>query len=283
MVYTTLLKLRLLVPFASLLLTPLSHANAVSFQTVVSTSQQAAAADERIAYGPLPDQFGLLWLPKQSTAAPLLILVHGGCWLQHYDVSHIAAAAEALRNDGYAVWAPEYRRASAQQSAWPQALDDVVQSIDFITARTHHAIAAQPPVLIGHSAGGHLALLASTKTSVKAVVGLAAITDITSYAEGQSGCQQAATWLMGAAADDAAANALYQQANPRLQTLDTPIKLLASSADNIVPMAQSNYIRSAQVTLLHDAGHFDFIYPHSVAWQQLRVTLQAISAAPANH
>jgi len=274
MVYTTLLKQVSLLALVSVLLTPISHAEQVSFQTVVNSSQQAAAADARLVYGDLPDQYGLLWLPAQAKPAPLVVLVHGGCWLENYDVSHVAAAAAALRDDGYAVWAPEYRRASAEQSAWPQALDDVVQSIHFIQAQQHQGIAQQPALLIGHSAGGHLALLASTKTTAKAVIGLAAITDFTSYAQGYNGCQQAARWLIGAAVDDSQANPSYQQANPRLQTLNTPIMLLASEADSIVPIAQAGYLKDAQVTRLQQAGHFDFIYPNSAAWQQLRAMVK---------
>lgn len=280
MVYTTLLRMLFSLACGWLLLVSNSYANTVSFQAVVNASQQAAAADQRIAYGPLPEQYGLLWLPQQTSPAQLVVLVHGGCWLQNYDVSHIHAAAAALRDDGYAVWAPEYRRASAQQSAWPQALNDVVQAIEFIRAGSHPTIAAQQPLLVGHSAGGHLALLASTQTPVQAVVGLAAITDITSYAAGQNGCQQAARWFIGAAPYDSDANALYQQANPRLQTLSTPVRLLASDADSIVPLAQSSYIDTATVVRLTGAGHFDFIYPNSAAWQQLRVTLENISQPP---
>lgn len=259
-----------------------SQAEPVSFQTVVERSKQAAAADQRMVYGNLPEQYGLLWLPRQNRPAPLVVLVHGGCWLQQYDVNHITAAAVALRDDGYAVWAPEYRRATAQQKAWPQALNDVVESIDFIRGQAHSAISSDKPIVIGHSAGGHLALLASTKTSVKAVIGLAAITDITSYAEGQSGCQQAARWLLGGTVTDAAMKYTYQHANPRLQSLDSTVVLLASEADSIVPKAQAGYIRGAQVHRMNDAGHFDFIYPSSAAWQQLQLTLGTISAARAN-
>jgi acetyl esterase/lipase len=280
--YTTLPMRILVLIIASILSVSASQAEPVTFQSVINSSQHAAAADQRLVYGNLPEHYGLLWLPRQSRPAPLVVLVHGGCWLQQYDVNHIAAAAVALRDDGYAVWAPEYRRASAQQTAWPQALNDVVESIDFIRAQASSAIASDLPIIIGHSAGGHLALLASTKTSVKAVIGLAAITDITSYAAGQSGCQQAARWLLGGLASDPDMKYTYQQANPRLQSIDTSVILLASEADNIVPIAQASYIRGAHVHRIAGAGHFDFIYPGSAAWQQLQLTLGTISAARAN-
>jgi len=55
-------------------------------------------------------------------------------------------------------------------------------------------------VVVGHSAGGHLALLAGSELpELKAVVGLAAITDIVAYSEGQNSCQQATPQFMGGA------------------------------------------------------------------------------------
>jgi len=107
--YTTLLRTLLVLAVFMAHALPTSRANQVPFQTIVTASQQAASADERLRYGELSDQYGLLWLPQHPSPAPVVVLVHGGCWLQNYDVSHITAAAAALRDDGYVVWAPEYR------------------------------------------------------------------------------------------------------------------------------------------------------------------------------
>jgi acetyl esterase/lipase len=44
---------------------------------------------------------------------------------------------------------------------------------------------------VGHSAGGHLALLAGGEIKrLKGVIGLAAITDIAEYAMGSNSCQK---------------------------------------------------------------------------------------------
>ena len=48
-----------------------------------------------IAYGDSPLQFGELWLPYNSTDPPLVIFVHGGCWLNAYDIQHSHALAQA--------------------------------------------------------------------------------------------------------------------------------------------------------------------------------------------
>ena len=56
--------------------------------------------------------------------------------------------------------------------------------------------------LMGHSAGGQLALLAGEKLAgdkkaaqIQAVIGLAAITDMASYAKGSNSCQSATAQL----------------------------------------------------------------------------------------
>ena len=36
---------------------------------------------EKIAYGPDPMQFGELWLPEGKGPFPVVLIVHGGCWL----------------------------------------------------------------------------------------------------------------------------------------------------------------------------------------------------------
>src|SRR5947207_15984722 len=60
-------------------------------------------ADHKIAYGSEPLQFGELRLPAGSEPAPLVVLIHGGCWRAQYDLKHVGAAAAALTKEGFAV------------------------------------------------------------------------------------------------------------------------------------------------------------------------------------
>src|SRR5580658_8796823 len=46
-------------------------------------------ADHRIAYGADAQQFGDLRLPKGAGPFPVVIVIHGGCWLAEYDLEHI--------------------------------------------------------------------------------------------------------------------------------------------------------------------------------------------------
>ena len=70
-----------------------------------------SAPDAKIAYGTGPEQFVELWLPKAKGLHPVILLVHGGCWLAELPgLELMDPMAEALRNKGFAVWNVEYRR-----------------------------------------------------------------------------------------------------------------------------------------------------------------------------
>jgi hypothetical protein len=52
----------------------------------------------RIAYGELPEQFVELWLPQGTGPFPVVVMVHGGCWLSNAATLEIMNfAAEDLR------------------------------------------------------------------------------------------------------------------------------------------------------------------------------------------
>ena len=50
----------------------------------------------RIAYGDDPLQFGDLRLPPGEGPHPVMLLIHGGCWLSQYDIGHIGYLADAF-------------------------------------------------------------------------------------------------------------------------------------------------------------------------------------------
>ena len=84
----------------------------VSYKSV--TGLDFVEADERLVYGDANPglQYGLLWLPKKSTSdenPPLIVLIHGGCWLNAYDIQHSYPLSSALAEAGYAVWSPTRR------------------------------------------------------------------------------------------------------------------------------------------------------------------------------
>jgi acetyl esterase/lipase len=270
-------------PSAALTATPLYN---VSFNSVLALPVKNQGM--KLAYGTAALQFGLLSLPEASANAkpPLVIFVHGGCWLNAYDIEHSKALSLALTEAGYAVWSLEYRRVGDEGGGWPGSFNDIVQGIHYAQAQFEpYGVDINRIALMGHSAGGQLALLAGEKlagkelagdenaTQIQAVIGLAAITDMASYAKGSNSCQSATAKFIGASPDQAPA--LYQQASPSLHKAHPKTMLLQGSADQIVPTTQATD-SGMPYRVVEKAGHFDWIHPQSAAYPQLILTLKEL-------
>lgn len=242
--------------------------SSVSYDTVTSLNYATPAA--MIPYGNDLLQFGLLWLPVNERRPPAqIVFVHGGCWLDSYDIRHTYALSTALAQAGYAVWSLEYRRTGDNGGGWPRTFDDIKAGI----AHIHPApeFADIPVIVMGHSAGGHLALLAGAEDpALKGVVGLAAITDIIDYAQGDNSCQSVVPAFMGGSFDDR--SAAYHAANPAEKTPHPNTVLLHGSADDIVPVAQAT-LDGARTIMVDGAGHFDWVHPGTEAFRTLLRTL----------
>ena len=125
-------------------------------------SDRAPRAKQRIDYGPDANQFGDLWLPAGQEACPVVVFIHGGYWRARYSLDHVDSLCQALAGAGFAVWNIEYRRVGQQGGGWPGTFHDVVQGVQHVSSlATTFPLDVQRVVLMGHSAGGHLALWAA--------------------------------------------------------------------------------------------------------------------------
>lgn len=140
-------------------------------------------AVQRVRYGPAPQHMCELRLPSSESASrlsragrvPIAVFVHGGFWKCEWahDLAH--AMADDLAGFGWASWNLEYRRVGYKANGyegdegagWPGTLQDVATALDKLAdvaaARNSDKRAAfgldlERVVVIGHSAGGHLAL-----------------------------------------------------------------------------------------------------------------------------
>jgi acetyl esterase/lipase len=249
-------------------------------------------ADRRIPYGDEASQFIDLWLPrgKATESRPVVVLIHGGCWLEQYAISHVRPLATALADRGFAVWAVEYRRVGEAGGGWPGTFQDISAAVDRLKEFGHPAMQKRRAVFIGHSAGGHLALWAAGRSRLEqgrelyredpfvpvGAVGLAAITDLKEYAGGDSSCQRVAPQLMGGT--PAQFPGRYDQASPAVLGADVPVVLLQGGADGIVPPAQAQAFAGAEVILLEEAGHFDLIHTRTPAFPKLVEVLKELFA-----
>jgi acetyl esterase/lipase len=241
----------------------------VQYDDVVTL--QATNPDTWFKYSDDPLQYALVWQARDQVRADL-VLIHGGCWLNSFDLNHLRPLASTLVNSGFNVNVIEYRRTGDPGGGWPGSLEDVLAAIDEVHTRQTSSV---PLIVIGHSAGGHLALLAAAKRpeELHAAVGLAAIIDPGRYSEGSNSCQKATAGFFGGTPEDRAD--AYAQADLSQQTLHLQTVVLHGDADVIVPLDQIADIKAPKV-IEPGAGHFDWIDPQARVYGVLLSTLDAL-------
>ena len=236
-------------------------------------------SDYTLAYGENPLQFGKLWMPDSGRPAKaLLVLIHGGCWLNQFTIDHTFPFSSGLAEAGYAVWSLEYRRTGDAGGGWPGTFEDVEAGINFVESLSAYGIDAENLALLGHSAGGHLALLAGSErgnltVAPDLVVGIAAITDLVEYAKGGSSCESAVPAFLGGSVADVPE--AYHSANPGNHTLHPNSYLLQGDLDEIVPLSQAQ-LPGAETRISNGASHFDWIHPGAPAFAQLLQLLEEL-------
>lgn len=233
--------------------------------------------DTIVSYGENSLQRAEVWFanPIYGPRAPVVVLIHGGCWLNAYDIQHTYALSTALKNSGYAVWSLEYRRTGDVGGGWPGTFEDVLAGINFLMSDFSKEISnrldSEKISLVGHSAGGHLALLAGNHfraaKELKSVIGLAAIVDLNQYAQGSNSCESATPRFMGGSTSEIPD--LYKDANPALKAPHPKTYLLHGELDSIVSPAQSERLPGAIFKTIPKAGHFDMVHPETSSFQAL--------------
>lgn len=251
------------------------------------------------AYGPHRHQFGELTLPAAAAPegpVPVAVLVHGGSWLAEYDLDRLRPLAADLAGRGWAAWNVEYRRLGPDSGGgWPQTLQDVSAAVDHLAA----LVADGAPldlgrvVSIGHSAGGHLALLDAARdpgtvaVRLRAVVGLAPLTDLPrAHALGDGETIEA---FLGGTPD--ARTEAYAAASPVTHLpIGVPQLIVHGDRDDHVPLDMAAaYVAAArdagddaelQVCAEHD--HFAVVEPGAAAWGAVRTYLETVGVAEAD-
>ena len=158
--------------------------------TEPALSQQLAYTFSNVSYGTDSAQRMDVYLPagrsRQST--PLMLLVHGGGW-SGGNKSEFSAYIEDFRKrmPGYAFFNINYRLVNGNGTLLPQQEADVAAALRFVRANAaRYGVDTGRVVLLGASAGAHLALLQAYKhpdPSVKAVVDFFGPTDLVRMAE----------------------------------------------------------------------------------------------------
>lgn len=206
-----------------------------------------------IPYGEDPSTFGQLWVPS-TPDPPLVVLYHGGFWRRRGgDLSLMTEMAAALADNGYAVWNVEYGRTGERFGGWPHTFDHVASSLHVLDELSdQHGIDVSRPVLVGHSAGGHLALwvAAESPRPLGGVIALAPIVDLESAAEDEIG-NGAVVDLLGGFPEDVP----DRYAAAAVGDLGSmPVMVVMSAIDDSVPPKYSAGVRSEGLELVQLDG-----------------------------
>lgn len=237
-------------------------------------TRAAAPPDLTIAYGDEPENVVDIHLPEVMPA-PLVVLLHGGFWRDVVDRVHTRPLADALCHEGYLVATPEYRR--TPHARWPQIRADIEAVRDSLPALLADASAPTIPGpyrLIGHSAGGHLALwwALSTPDAVERAVALAPVADLAAAYDADLD-EGAVSALLGGTPDDHLRD--FDDANiaTRLPAAAPPIVVLHGDADQRVPIEHNRALGLPSLHELPGVEHFALIDPISAAWPVVRDAL----------
>uniref|UniRef100_Q01ZT5 Putative lipase/esterase n=1 Tax=Solibacter usitatus (strain Ellin6076) TaxID=234267 RepID=Q01ZT5_SOLUE len=222
----------------------------------------------RLAYGKESSQFIEFHRAAGPGPHPLAIMIHGGFWRARYDLHHAEPLCAALAAAGFTTANLEYRRVGEPGGGWPGTFDDVTAAVAF--ARDHApdfgADSARTFVL-GHSAGGHLALwVAAEIPSLTRAVALAPVADLPlAHSLALSNCA-VGEFLGGAPGEFPARYAFADPARPT----PVPRLLIHGDADTIVPIELSRRF-AAPSTLIEIPGadHFAVIDPTHAAWRSV--------------
>lgn len=243
-------------------------------------------ATAQVAYGADPLQIAQVWRPDGRGPFPTVLMIHGGCWRSDLSNLHIMDyAAEDLRQRGIAVWNIEYRGVDRSGGGYPGTFQDVNAAADALLAHAKdYGLSTRGIVVLGHSAGGHLALwLAARNTLSKTsplydarnldivwTISLGGLPDLATAAEG-CGPKTVASLLAGSMAADPLAD------TSPASLLPTPVArlLIHGSLDETSPPTQGkDYIAKARAA--HDTrawsyairgeGHVEEIAPGSRTW-----------------
>jgi acetyl esterase/lipase len=244
--------------------------------------------DKRVTYGQDPQHFAELRFPVGRGPFPFLFVIHGGFWQSSYDLSHIGHLCAAFTSKGIITCNIEYRRLGDAGGGWPGTFQDIALATDHILEMfsSDQRVDAARTAVIGHSAGGHLALWlggrhrissssplhADPKYRLGIAVSLAGVCNLRAAWKQRLG-KGVVTRLMGGTPDQYPDR--YDAGSP-IELLPTGTRqvLIHGSVDDIVPASQSEeFVERAErlgecptLVKLDGIGHFELIDPESDPW-----------------
>lgn len=205
-----------------------------------------------VGYGSDAMQKADVYLPANRTTAStkVIVMIHGGAWSAG-DKTEFNAFVDTLqrRMPDYAVININYRLVSGSINQFPTQENDVKAAIDFFySKRTEYAV-SDKFVLLGASAGAHLAMLQSYKynnsVKVKAVVDFFGPSDITAMYNNPAPLVTPALIAGIVGGTPTTHAALYQSSSPvtYIDAQSPPTIIFQGGNDPLVLPSQSTTVR----------------------------------------
>ena len=153
---------------------------------VVPSTGTAASTMLDVSYGSDAAQKMDIYLPagRTTTNTKVIIMIHGGAWTGG-DKTDFAASVDTLRMrlPDYAIFNLNYRLSASPNNIFPTQELDVKAAIEYIYNKAGEYQVSNKYVLMGASAGGHLAMLQAYKYNTpvkpKAVISFFGPSDLT--------------------------------------------------------------------------------------------------------
>ena len=240
---------------------------------------------EIVRYGKHPSQFVEAWFPENWSRDSTVVLLHGGWWRAQHDLHLMDGLASQLHEQGHLVWNVEYRRIDGDGGGWPQTLDDVLAAVHTLTSGPLK-VESSSIAVVGHSAGGQLALLTAKTARLAAVVALAPITDLARCAAEGLGEGATPIFLEKAGLLEEA----FEKASPLEQApIGTPQLIVHGTDDARVPVSHSRAYASKaastgdDVELMEVQGgdHMFVLQPDHSYWPKALEWLNKVINDPA--
>lgn len=255
------------------------------------TAPPVVGESTRWAYGDHDDAFGELWLPEGDAPAPVVVLIHGGFWRDGFFLDLMDPLIPSLLERGVAVWNIEYRRVGAG-GGYPETFEDVADAMDLLAAlpnATRSLLDLDRVGLVGHSAGGHLAVWGAARpalapdevgadpmVSATLAVSQAGVLDL-------AGCVEQG--IGGTACVDIVSDPSRHDATSPAAMVPFAARVVAvhGTLDRIVPASQSiTFVERAQSSGMDatyvpvdGADHFSNLDPGHPAWMAVLDVIDA--------
>jgi acetyl esterase/lipase len=226
-------------------------------------------------YGSHRDQVADLRVPDGPGPHPVVVLIHGGAWRANWERDLMDPMAVDLGERGYATWNLDYRRVGTG-GGWPATFEDVGAGIDAL-ADLDAPLDLGRLTVLGHSAGGQLALWAAAQPGARVKPGLilsiAGVPDLIEGAE-RGVYERAIEGLMDGLPAERPGE--YAAASPaELLPIGTP-QLLVHGLRDLADNVDMNRVYAAralaagdrvEMVELPDSDHFDVISPGTPGWE----------------